>query len=477
MAERTVIRDLSWSVLWQDGAHRYRHNSDVVFEGDTLVHVDGRYEGASDREISGAGLMAIPGFVNVHGHLGTETLGKGFFEELGSHKLHMSRIYEYIYTMRPDARSTAPATQFAVAELMKSGCTTVADMATPYDGWLEALAATGVRAYLAPMFRAGTWFTPNGHSVEYRWDEAFAERGMATAFEICRAAKAHPSGRMGGIVMPAQVETCPPKLLAQAYKEAAAQGLPFQIHASQSVHEFHEIVRRHGKTPFEVLEDTGVLGPTTTVAHGIFIDEHPAINWHEKKDLQRLVRSGSNLVHCPVTFAYRGVAMKTLGHYRDAGVQLAIGTDTFPHDFLNEMRLALMLSKVLSQHVDQLRLSHVFEMATIGGARVLGRDDIGRLAVDAKADIVLVDLSHPGMVPSRDPLRSLIFSAGSSAIRHVFVNGRQTVKDFEVLTVDVGELARDVEAGQQRALVGAASRDWAKRTADEISPLSLPLAH
>lgn len=474
MAKRTVIRDLSWSVLWQNGAHHYRRNSDLVFEGDTLVHVDGHYEGAADCEIDGVGRMAIPGFVNVHGHLGTEPLGKGFFEELGSHKLHMSRIYEYIYTMRPDARSIGPATQFAVAELMKSGCTTVADMATPYEGWLETIAATGVRAYLAPMFRAGTWFTPNDHSVEYRWDDALAARGMAAAFEICLAARAHPSGRMGGIVMPAQVETCSPELLTEAYKMARSQDLPFQIHACQSVHEFHEIVRRYGKTPLEVLEDAGVLGPTTTVAHGIFIDEHPAIHWHEKKDLQRLVRSGSKLVHCPVTFAYRGVAMNTLGHYHESGVQLALGTDTFPHDLLNEMRLALMLSKVLSQHVDQLRLSHVFEMATVGGARVLGRDDIGRLAVKAKADVVLVDLSHPGMIPSRDPLRSLVFSAGSSAIRDVFVNGQQTVKNFEVMTVNVSELAKEVEAGQQRALAGTISRDWAKRTADKISSLSLP---
>jgi 5-methylthioadenosine/S-adenosylhomocysteine deaminase len=475
MTKITAIRDLAWSVLWEDGAQRYKRGSDLVFDGDALIHVSGRYDGKFDSEIDGSSLMAMPGFVNVHGHLGTETLGKGFFEELGSHKLQMSRIYEYIYTMRPDAASTSPATQFAIAELMKSGCTTIADMATPYDGWLETIAATGVRGYLAPMFRAGTWFTPNDHSVEYRWDDDFAERGMATAFEICLAAREHPSGRMGGIVMPAQVETCPPDLLRTAHAKAREHDLPFQIHACQSVHEFNEIVRRHGKTPIEVLEDAEVLGPTTTVAHGIFIDEHPAIGWHEKKDLQRLVRSGSNLVHCPVTFAYRGVAMNTLGHYREAGIHLAIGTDTFPHDFLNEMRLALMISKVMSRHVDQLRLSHLFEMATIGGARVLGRDDIGRLAVNAKADVVLVDLSHPGMIPARDPLRSLVFSAGSAAVRHVFVDGQQTVKDFSVVTVDVAKLAKEVELGQKRALTGTPSRDWARRSADEISPLALPI--
>lgn len=473
MADRTVIRGLSWCVAWRGDRHRYARDADIAFEGDRIVHAGGRFEGAADREIDGAGLMAMPGFVNIHGHLGTEPLGKGFYEELGSHKLHMSRIYEHIYTVRPDLETRPVATRFSIAELMKSGCTTVADMSLPYPGWLDTVAGTGVRAFIAPMFRSGAWRTPNDHSVVYDWNEAQGERDMQEALDICEEARRHPSGRLDGIVIPAQAETCTPELMKKAHAQARARGLHFQTHAAQAVHEFQEMVRRHGMTPVAYLEDLGVLGPGTSIAHGIFLDEHPATLWHERRDLARLARSGTTVIHCPVTFAYRGVAMHSLAGYRAAGVPLAMGTDTFPHDMLNEMRIALFLSKVVTAHVDALRLEHVFGMATVGAARAMGRDDLGRLAPGAKADIVLVDCAHPAMTPCRDPLRSLVFSAGSAAVRDVFVDGRPVLEGGEPVHIDLAADARALEAGHARSMEDTRNRDRAGRAALEISPLAL----
>jgi len=475
MNKRTRIKDLAWIVAFDGERHVYRQGGDVVFEGNTIVHVGGQYSGAVDREVDGTSMMAMPGLVNVHGHLGTEPLGKGFFEELGSHKLNMSRIYEYIYTIRPDKDAVAPATHHSVAELMKSGCTTVSDMGVPYAGWIDVHAATGARTYFSPMFRSARWHTPNDHSVEYIWDEAAGVRGMADGLAVCEAARKHPSGRLGGIVMPAQVDTCTPELIKAAYDEACARDLPFQTHLGQAIFEFQEMVRRHGKSPIGFLADLGVLGPRTTLAHGIFIDENPGIGWFEQTDIATLTSTGAHIAHSPLTFAYRGVAMKSLGSYNARGVSLALGTDTFPHDMLNEMRFAIMLSKVASQHVDLLTVAELFYMATIGGAKTVGRDDIGRLSAGAKADIVLVDCDHPGMAPLRDPLRSLIFSAGSAAVRHVFVDGKQTVEDGAVTTIDVSAVSRALTQGQMRALADTPNRDWAKRSADQISPLALEI--
>src|SRR5205085_15331 len=140
----------------------------------------------------------------------------------------------------------------------------------------------------------------------------------------------------------------------KAYAASQDRGIPFQTHLGQAAQEFDEIVRRHGKTPVRFLRDLGVLGPTTTIAHGIFLDEHPQIRWHEHTDLADITASGTTIVHCPQTFAYRGAAMHHLGGYNAKGVKLAMGTDTFPHDMLNEMKLAITLSKVLSRHVDLL---------------------------------------------------------------------------------------------------------------------------
>ena len=84
---------------------------------------------------------------------------------------------------------------------------------------------------------------------------------------------------------------------------------------------------------------------------------------------------------------------------------MALGTDAYPLDLIEEMRTALLLSKVSSGHVDLLRTEDIFEIATLGAASGLGRDDIGRLSAGAKADIVLIDLKHPNLRPLRDPLK------------------------------------------------------------------------
>ena len=475
---RTHIKAASWVVAWNEeaGRHRYLRDADVVFEDDRILHVGPAWSGTAERTIDGAGLLVMPGLVNVHGHLGTEAFGKGFFEEIGSPLLYMSRLYEYIYSVRPEPESVVPGTRLSISELMLSGCTTVADMGLPYPGWIDAIADTGIRGYVAPMFRSASWTTVDGHRVEYIWDEAGGERGMTAAVEVCLEAGRHSSGRMGAIVMPAQAETCTPELMKAAHQAALHHGLPLQTHLCQSVHEFHEMIRRYGMTPVEYLEKLGVLDGTMSLAHGIFLDHHPWLHWPEHNDIARLARTRTVVVHSPHTFAYRGASLDHFGRYVRAGVPMAMGTDTTPHNMLDEMRLALFLSKTQSGHVNLATVEDIFFAATIGGARVVGRDDIGRLAPNAKADVVLVRLDHPAMVPNRDPLRGLIFNAGSRAVRDVFIDGRQVVADGEVLTIDVAAACRAVEEGQLLAMSNVPKRDPAGRTADQISPLSLDLA-
>jgi cytosine/adenosine deaminase-related metal-dependent hydrolase len=167
--------------------------------------------------------------------------------------------------------------------------------------------------------------------------------------------------------------------------------------------------------------------------------------------------------------------MRSLGGYRAAGVNMALGTDCYPHDMIEEMRIAGLISKVASGHVDLLRTEDVFHTVTLSAARALGRDDLGRLAVNAKADIVLVDLRHPSMRPVRDPLRSLVYSGVAAAVRDVYVNGEQVVRDRKVLTMDEGDVFDRLQAGQNRALERVPQMDWAKRSAEEISPICLPI--
>ena len=103
-----------------------------------------------------------------------------------------------------------------------------------------------MRVCIAPMFRSARWYTKNGHMVEYAWDEAAGEKAMAEALSLIERAEQHPSGRLFGMVVPAQIDTCTEGLLRDSFAEAKARGVSWQIHAAQSVVEFHEITRRHG---------------------------------------------------------------------------------------------------------------------------------------------------------------------------------------------------------------------------------------
>ena len=123
---------------------------------------------------------------------------------------------------------------------------------------------------------------------------------------------------------------------------------------------------------------------------------------------------------------------------------------------------------------DQL-LTAAFEAATLGGARALGRDDIGILAPGARADIVLVDLAHPLMQPVRDPLRSFVFHAADRAVQTVLVGGEVVLQDGEPLTLDSAAAAERLAEAQAKMLRDTPGLDYAGRTAEQIAPLALPV--
>jgi cytosine/adenosine deaminase-related metal-dependent hydrolase len=247
------------------------------------------------------------------------------------------------------------------------------------------------------------------------------------------------------------------------------------VHCAQSVNEFLVMVDRHGKSPVQFARDLGILSPRTVLGHAMFIDEHSWVRWHTRTDLGILVETGTNVAHCPSPFARYGHTLEDFGRYCRAGVNLGIGTDVAPHNVIEEMRLAAILARVAARDITTTSVGALFHAATVGGAEALGRSDLGRLAVGAKADLVLVDLANPWMRPARDPLRSLVFTAADRAVRTVFVHGEKVMEAGTVLTMDHAAALAEVAEGQQRMLRDAPSRDWAGRTAEQISPLSLPL--
>jgi cytosine/adenosine deaminase-related metal-dependent hydrolase len=181
------------------------------------------------------------------------------------------------------------------------------------------------------------------------------------------------------------------------------------------------------------------------------------------------------VAHCPTPFARYGQTLEDLGRYIRAGVTMGIGTDCAPHNLLEEMRWAAILARVAAGDLATVSTADIFHVATVGGATALMRDDIGRLAPGMKADIVLADLTIPEMMPARDPLRGMLYTAADRAVRDVYIDGNQVVADGKVLTLDREDAAGRLAEAQARMFSATPQHDYLGRSADEISPLSLPI--
>ena len=471
----TVIRDAAWIAAWDGDGHRYLQGGDVAFTGDRLVQVGGHYEGEADRTLDGSRRCVLPGLVNLHSHPHTEPAGKGVREDHGVPEMYDTGLYERSCAFSLDEAGRRAAMEMAYAELLLSGVTTVVDLSGPVEGWLDCAGRSGLRMYIGSFFADAFWKLERRHELGFDWDEARGRRAFEESIRIMDQAEQHPSGRLRGIVYPGQIETCTEGTLRAAADHARTAGRPLTTHLSQSKLEFLEIVRRHGKTPLAYAEALGFLGPDTILGHVIFIDEHPDVRWRTSGDLERLAGTGTTVAHCPSPFARYGHAMADFGRYRAHGVNLGLGTDVAPHNLVEEMRLAIILARVMAGSIRAVDTGEMFRAATVGGAAALGRSDLGRLAPGAKADVVLLDLDHPAMRPVRDPLRTFVFEAADRAVREVFVDGEPVVAEGRPLRLDPEGAAAQLEESQARMLAEAPRRDFLGRSAEAIAPHSLPL--
>jgi cytosine/adenosine deaminase-related metal-dependent hydrolase len=312
-------------------------------------------------------------------------------------------------------------------------------------------------------------------NVTWQWDEARGKQEFETAKRVMDDADSHNSGRLSSMVFPAQIDTVTPELFAAGRKHADDTGRLFSTHICQSVVEVREIIRRHNMTPIQWADHLGLLDNRTLLAHCILLDEHPQIRWHTRKDLDLIAESGASVAHCPQPFARYGLAMDHVGRYRERGVNVGLGTDCAPHNLIEEMRLAIHAGRLMSEDIRSIDTAGIFEAATFGGARALGRDDIGALAPGMQADIVLVDLNHALMQPLRDPLRSFVFHAADRAVRTVLVQGEVVLENGEPVHLDPKAAMATVAEAQAQMFSDVPRHDYAGRAGDTISPLSLDL--
>lgn len=478
-APTICFRGADWVIGWDSAkqTHCYFRNADLAFRGDTIVFAGpGSYDGTCEENIRADGFCLMPGLVDIHNHSASMPTFRGIREELGNPNFYFSGLYEGWGLFMPDPEDKSIATTFALCELLRSGVTTYVDMCYPFPGWVETVAASGIRAYVSPLFDSAHITARNDHQLEYVWAKDGGMGALDGALDILKAAETHPSRRLHAMMSPMAVDSCTPELLRRSHEIAVAHGWPFHLHAGQAVMEFLEMTRRTGKTQIQWLHELGVLGPSTIIGHGVFLDHHSWLHWHSRRDIGLLVEARASISHCPVVLSRYGVTLESFGRYLRAGVNIGIGTDTHPHNMLEEMRAAAVLARVADQHMFAARTADIFYAATIGGARALQRDDIGRLSPGAKADIVVLDLSEPTMQPVYDPIRCLVYSAADRAVRDVYVGGHKVVSERQVQTIAHQAAAERLSALQRRVVARLPQRDRRGRRAEEVAPLTYEIA-
>lgn len=209
------------------------------------------------------------------------------------------------------------------------------------------------------------------------------------------------------------------------------------------------------------------------MAHVIFVSSHSLLgNRSDGSDLDLISKSGATVAHCPWEYAKQGQVLESYPKYLKLGVNVGIGTDIFPQDMLREMNLVSTISKIVEGDSTVGSATDVFNSATLVGARALNRNDIGRIAPGAKADLVIINLKTIRMRPLRDPIKNLVFGATYNEVETVIIDGNKIVENGKINGLDERMVAEDLQKVGESYWRDIPRRDSKGRTLDEISPLS-----
>ena len=462
--------------------HRLLIDGTVVIEGKRIKYVGKSYQGTADRWIDAGQSLVMPGLVNTHIHAASAPKDKSFLEDVGARHFYISSLGENLSALGMSMRreDNKVFAEYSLAECLRSGNTTVMEIwmvgSLGPEEAVRVIDEVGIRACEGPGIADGVWERTQAANIQTRWlDPEVGAKRLEDAERFAEKYHGALAGRIVPALYPDKVDTCSAALQRSVMEAADLLKVPVSIHAGQWVVEFQNMLRMYGRTPVQFLHDTGLLGPDLVIGHGWAVAGHPLVAYPavDGGDLQLLAESGATVSHDPVVFAKRGNKMHSHSRYLKAGVNVSIGTDTAPQDLLNEMRMASYVTKLADWDCYSGTSREIFDSATLGGAKGLGRSDLGRLCPGALADVVIVDMSTMNNVPVRDPIRNLVNSAQRSDVKTVFVDGKMVVEEGRLLTIDEVRLCREVQRAAEGIWDRIPENHYLKWTADEVSPPSL----
>jgi cytosine/adenosine deaminase-related metal-dependent hydrolase len=468
-------------VGWSGAGHEIIPNGSVLIDGDSIKAVGVDRSEPVDRVIDAAGRLVSPGFVNLHVH-SQLNVGDYLLTDVTKKDYLSANWFVFGAPLKEKVEPPAPPAvamgrKYALYSALRNGATTVLDPGGgpgAMDDYVAIVGQTGGRVFFSPPFRSHDIFTDarGRHYYEERPDKG--RPGLKVAVDFIEKFSGAHNGRLQGILNPAQAETCEPSLLKESAAAARELDVPIHIHAGGNLREFLEILNKYRKPIAEYLADTGILGPRTTLGHMVITGGHSRVDYPRGDELKILAETGATIGHCPHKCAKMGIAMESFDRYRDAGVRVGLGTDTYPLDIVAEMRYAALISRLVDHNASGARAAAVFNAATIGGADALGRKDLGRLAPGSKADVVIINLRTTRLGPMRDPINALVEYGSGADVETVIVDGEVVVENGRSTRIDDDELFAQAEAGAKRAWDNWAGRDWNSRTVEQMIPPAFP---
>ncbi|HEV7310830.1 amidohydrolase family protein [Ensifer sp.] len=475
---RTLLT-AQWVLGHRDGTHRLIPNGEVVIEGGTLLYVGPRFEGEVARRIDLGAAMISPGLIDLDALSDLDTTVLSIDHQPGWAK---GRVWPRSYIERGPyemytQEELAFQKRFAFAQLLLNGITTAAPIASLfYREWGETVAEfaaasdaagdLGLRVYLSPAYRAGGMMVTAPGELEAIFDEARGLKGLDDAIGFIREHEGSHGGLVKGLLAPDRVETCTEKLLVRTADAARDLDCPIRLHAAQGTMEVDTVRRLHGKTAPEWLASFGFLSDRLIAPHATQATDN---------DLRLYAEHGVSIVHCPLVSARGGSTLNSFRSVKARGINIAMGTDTTPPDMLMNLLVGLITARVAENDASAVSCADLFDAATLGGARALGRSDIGRLEAGARADIAVFDLMDHHMAPAIDPITTLVVGGSGRVTKAVFVDGRLSMRDGEVADFDMNAARVKAQAQFDGLVAKYPERSFGHPPVSEIFPPSYPL--
>ncbi|WP_211284178.1 chlorohydrolase family protein [Oceanimonas doudoroffii] len=470
-----------------DGHHIYEHG-ELVYQGDTVLFVGHDYQGQVDDTQNLGNALVGPGFIDLDAVADLDSTVLAFDHQPGWKK---GRLPASDW-LRRETYSDAELDfnkRYAFSQLLLNGITTIAPITSIlYREWAETAdefrraadiaASLGVRAYLGPAYMSGYGVVnPNGN-FDMRFDERRGLQGLEEAVHYAEQLDQY-GDTIRGMLAPDRIEGCTPELLRQTARAMRELDCPVRLHSCQGEFELEMVHQLHnGMSSVELMAENDLLDRRLLLPHLQLLGGKHSTPDKIARELALLGQSGASAVICPLVAGRHAKYFNGVSRFREAGINISLGTDTYPPDMIQNMHIGAILSRVERGNITEASAADYYNMATLGGARALGREDIGRLCPGARADIMVFDFDriHTGQV--FDPITAMVINGNGRDIKGVIINGDRVVWDGQLvkLGLDLQQLHHQAQKQFDGFIASYPERCHQHPPLTEIFPPSFPLS-